>query len=384
MRTRDRIGIEPRRQARQRTKAVLLSPQIVVGSLVTAGVLVVLIVGTRSLIGLTGHGWNPTVFEFVFGAFVVSVPWTTGTLVVMVDGSWSWRIGAIAERRTAEVLGRLGPQWRQRHNMVFYGGRIDDKTWITDIDCVTIGPGGVYAVSTKWTSDRWDLADPSDPWLLAAAGRASANADLLARQIRYAVGDTPVVPVVVCWGPQLEPIPRVVTHIDLGRRNQSSVRVVSGYQADEWLPRLSGKRLDTEAVSAVDAVVADWIDQYESRHRRTAEARENLRRRLHRAGLASIASSALSVAVTASWIAAVFDRSVLRDLDRFAKLGRGSGAAALLLLPLILPAAAALVRQRLDSQSQLARLPTNRVPAFIALGAAMVFVATFIATLLLA
>lgn len=42
------------------------------------------------------------------------------------------------------------------------------------------------------------------------------------------------------------------------------------------------------------------------------------------------------------------------------------------------------MRQRLDSQSQLARLPTNRVPAFIALGAAMMFVATFIATLLLA
>ena len=70
---------------------------------------------------------------------------------------------------------------------------------------------------------------------------------------------------------------------------------------------------------------ADWIDQYESRHRRTAEAGENLRGRLHRAGLASIASSALSIAVTASWIAAVFNRFVLRDLDRFAKLGRRSG-----------------------------------------------------------
>lgn len=129
---------------------------------------------------------------------------------------------------------------------------------------------------------------------------------------------------------------------------------------------------------------ADWIDQYESRHRRTAEAGENLRGRLHRAGLASIASSALSIAVTASWIAAVFNRFVLRDLDRFAKLGRRSGAAALLRLPFILPAAAAAVRWRFDSQSQQARLPMNRAPAFIALGSAMAFVATFIATLLLA
>jgi hypothetical protein len=201
LRTRDRIGIEPRRQARRRTQRVLLSRPVLLAGLALVALIVAVFAGGQALLSLTGHGWSPTFFGFL--------------------------LGAAAERRTAEILNRLGPKWRFRYNVVFYDGPIDNKRWVSDIDCVATGPSGILAVSTKWTSDDWDLADPSDEWLRAAARVAVNNAKRLAGPIRHVLRrPPPIIPMVVCWGPQIEPIPTAVSRIRLPDHDYGDVRVV--------------------------------------------------------------------------------------------------------------------------------------------------------------
>jgi hypothetical protein len=372
LRTRDRIGIEPRRQARRRTRRVLLSRPVLLAGVALVGLMVAVFAGGQALLSLTGHGWSPTVFGFLLGAAVVSVPWTLWTMTITVDGSWSWRVGAVAERRTAEVLSRLGTQWRFRYNVVFYEGPIDTKRWVSDIDCVATGPSGILAVSTKWTSDDWDLADPTDEWLLAAARVAANNAGRLAGPIRQVLRrPPPIIPVVVCWGPQIEPIPDVVARIRLPDREYGDVRVVSGYQADGWLPLLSAERLDADEVDRVDQVVADRIDAHEDRHRRNQEAREQVARlRRWSAGLSGL-SAAVVLACTAMLVAAVFSRPVLHVLVRMDRLGGGAGAAVYVLLPLGLPVCSALLAHRVRTRARAARLDAPATPVVASLAAAI-------------
>ncbi|MDE3205653.1 MAG: NERD domain-containing protein [Acidobacteriota bacterium] len=376
MRTRDRIGIEPRRQARRRTQRVLLTRPVLLAGVALVGLVVAVFVGGQALLSLTGHGWSPTVFGFLLGAAVVSVPWTLWTVIITVDGSLSWRVGAVAERRTAEVLSRLGPQWRFRYNVVFYDGRIDRKRWVSDIDCVATGPTGILAVSTKWTSDEWDLANPADEWLLAAARVAANNARRLAGPIRHVLRrPPPIIPMVVCWGPQIEPIPTAVSRIRLPNHEYGDVRVVSGYQAEEWLPLLAADRLDADEVDRVDQAVADWIDEHEDRHRRTREARELVARlRRWSAGLTGL-SAAVALACTATLVAAVFSRPVLHFLVRLDRLGGGAGAAVYVLLPLGLPVCSAVVAHRVRSRSRDARLDAPATPVVASLAAAIMWTA---------
>jgi hypothetical protein len=97
LRTRDRIAIEPRRQARWRTQRVLLSRPVLLAGLALVGLVAAIFAGGQALLSLTGNGWSPTEFGFLLGAAAVSVPWTLWTMTITVDGSWSWRVGAVAE-----------------------------------------------------------------------------------------------------------------------------------------------------------------------------------------------------------------------------------------------------------------------------------------------
>ena len=219
---------------------MLRSPFLLGSFLALTVAAVAFVVAVGALLRLTGHPLSSIVYGFLLGGAVASVLWAAWHTVTSLDGSWAWRIGAEAERWTSDALGRLGPRWRFQYNMIFYGGKIDNKTWVSDIDCVATGPGGVLAVSTKWTSDRWDLSNPTDEWLLAAAGQAARNADRLAGPLRQVVGNPPIRPVVVCWGPELKPIDGVTSKV---RQNGAEVVIVYGGQSPEWLRAFDGERL---------------------------------------------------------------------------------------------------------------------------------------------
>lgn len=71
----------------------------------------------------------------------MSVPWALWTLALSMDGSVSWRIGADAERWTANALDRLGDSWQIEHNISF-----PENGHPLDVDHIAIGPYGVLAV----------------------------------------------------------------------------------------------------------------------------------------------------------------------------------------------------------------------------------------------
>ena len=231
---------------------------------------ITILVGIQALLSVTGHHIGPGLFGFLLGCYLSSVVWIVWELAIRTDRSWPWRVGTLAEGWTSEAVRHLGRRWRFRYNMVFYDGKIDQKRWVTDIDCVATGPHGVLAISTKWTSDAWDLNDPQDDWLVAAARQARKNAERLAGPVHQRVENAPVVPLVVCWGPQLARIERGASRVTT---EGAAVLVVYGPQSKEWLATFDAERLSDNEISAIDDVVGRWIADYEDRNARTRAAR---------------------------------------------------------------------------------------------------------------
>lgn len=154
-----RAGLGPRREATRRTYGALARPRVIGLAVVCLLVVVGLALAAHAATDLVGGKPSPFVTGFVMGVGVACVPFFLWTAITSVDGSWSWRVGADAERWTAEELARLGPAWQVEHHLVFTGKR-QGKRWYSDVDHVAVGPPGVLAVSTKWTADEWDLEQP--------------------------------------------------------------------------------------------------------------------------------------------------------------------------------------------------------------------------------
>ena len=134
--------------------------------------------------------------DFLRGLAVGSIGVSTVLLLVLVieqlPGTASIEMGADAEEWT---IGELRPLqragWRILH-------RLSLQTW--DIDHVVVGPNGILAVATKWSSYGWKLDSPEDR-LVRAIAQARRNANRLSQwhEVR-AAGFTRVEPVVFAWG----------------------------------------------------------------------------------------------------------------------------------------------------------------------------------------
>jgi hypothetical protein len=95
----------------------------------------------------------------------------------------AWRRGAVGERRTARLLGRLERHgWAVLHDLAVPGSR-------ANIDHLLIGPGGVFVIDSKLYSGRlqlgaggslWHGRYPMGPVLRAVRFEADQAAQLLA------------------------------------------------------------------------------------------------------------------------------------------------------------------------------------------------------------
>ncbi len=134
--------------------------------------------------------------EFLRGLIVgTSVAGTLSALamlVMLVTGTAPISMGATAEQWTASELRPLKRAgWRVMNHVAL-------RAW--DIDHVLVGPGGVIAVETKWSSYGWEL-DPPDAALARAVDQARANArSLRLWQGIRSLGIESVSPVVFLWG----------------------------------------------------------------------------------------------------------------------------------------------------------------------------------------
>jgi hypothetical protein len=166
----------------------------------------------------TCRGFLAGVYATGFAAFVLHS--------LTVDGSHLRRMGAEAERWTADALRKIPGWWFI--DAVEFGDR--------DIDHVGVGPGYVLAVETKWTSKPVRITDQgvfgmwSDP--VAQAQRSADRTRRFLRSKGVDASDANVVPLLVLWGPG-------VPKIDGGYQRVGAVRVVVGGQARLWRRRLT-------------------------------------------------------------------------------------------------------------------------------------------------
>lgn len=126
----------------------------------------------------------------------VMVVWSQ---VVYNTGTSPAMMGDLGEQWTAHELRKLtGEGWRLVNHVLLKN---------RDIDHVVVGPGGVFAVETKWTATPWEW-DPLDKRISAAAKQALDNAhDLALWHGVRGQGIDQTHPVVFLWGRGAQEIP---------------------------------------------------------------------------------------------------------------------------------------------------------------------------------
>lgn len=198
---------------------------------------------TATICGLV-VGWvHSRLASFMAGVSAASVVWLVALLVIEVTGSSSWRMGAVAEDWTGEELAKLDSRrWRVVHAVGLEYG---------DVDHVVLGPPGVMALETKWSSTGWGPQEfrPGGRVSIAveqAKRSAKGTRSRLASYFRR----TPVTPVVVLWGEVVGvELPLVV----------GEGTVVHGADLREWLLRERPEQLSSEEVVAASRGLEEYV-----------------------------------------------------------------------------------------------------------------------------
>ncbi len=169
----------------------------------------------------------------------------------------------------------MGPLWRIEHDVPF-----PERNYVVNVDHVAVGPHGVLAVETKWTSHAIDLsARRLAPEVLKAIKQARDGAGRIEGLLRRTDVATKVIPVVMYWGPNVTPPADPV-------RRQDGVRLVAGGRGSEWRSRLSLDRLDEADIDGLASRVREWRVGHEDNGVRIAvAARLRHANRLGRAGI---------------------------------------------------------------------------------------------------
>ena len=178
---------------------------------------------------------DPVTWIFL-GAYPVGVAWSIGGFLEW-DGTHNKRIGVQAEGLTTDLMKRLKKLgWTAITNVPHKGG---------DVDLVLLGPRGVFAIETKYTSnlegfDPDSMTREKSEWLSQARGGA---ADMKWRLSH--LGVKWVHPALVIWGPG-------VPTFDTSHFTANQVFVAAGGRYREWLDEMLA--LATDGELPVDAM----------------------------------------------------------------------------------------------------------------------------------
>jgi hypothetical protein len=161
--------------------------------------------------------WQPSPASgFVVGVLWASLGWGLSLVILQSSGTTAKLMGATAETWTATELKHLSREgWRAMHNVLLHR---------EDVDHVVIGPGGIFALETKWSSEEWGTDYRR---LQQAARQARRNALAVQRRLDPRHVGVRVTPVVVLWGHTADGVPDdidgvgVVHGTDLASRLQS-------------------------------------------------------------------------------------------------------------------------------------------------------------------
>jgi hypothetical protein len=168
---------------------------------------------------------------YATGAAFVGLAWFVHWLLWTGDGAFWQRKGSEAQGWTRGEFKKIRSEgWTAVGPLVF---QRDEERF--DVDMAAVGPRGVYAVETKYTTDA-KLTASTAHWRLSRAlwqakQGASDVADLL---FEHGVS-ADVKPVLVLWGPG-------APDFEKGWERLKGVTVVAGRQADTWRPGGSSER----------------------------------------------------------------------------------------------------------------------------------------------
>lgn len=129
--------------------------------------------------------WDPLA-PYVIGALVASAGWLIYVFMIQTGGIALKQVGVLAEEWTANELRRLQKRgWRTVNHVMREH---------CDIDHAVIGPGGVFAIDTKY---RWDWTASAAKELdhMAAAAKDGARA----LSLRIGMRGKGVQPVIAVW-----------------------------------------------------------------------------------------------------------------------------------------------------------------------------------------
>jgi hypothetical protein len=180
-------------------------------------------------------------------AFIGVIGWS----VYLSAGNHNVHYGTLGEVATADAvltLRRKLQGWRLINGLYFDGHG--------DVDHILIGPGGVFAIESKWTNIPWSIADDevvgpkSSPTFQARLG-----AHKVSNTLRFGKTpiDLPVVPVVVLWG-------RGAPIIDGGFAMVDGVLVAEGRRNSIWVRQLDEIPLDRSTVRVVTEILAAALE----------------------------------------------------------------------------------------------------------------------------
>ncbi len=197
---------ERRQEFVRRNRRVLL----IFGAYMTA-----LVVAAVLFLEKTGP---PSFAWFTAGAVAASAIWIVREIMDSWSGASLMTAGADAETATAEELTAI-KNHRLVHGLYLAG---------FDIDHTVVGPSGVKAVETKWTSRSINPTLSHEQRLDNYLHQARRGAHQIKIFLKHAANlHLEVDPVLVIWGPEIASIPG-------GRREIDGVLVLVGRQASEW------------------------------------------------------------------------------------------------------------------------------------------------------
>lgn len=134
------------------------------------------------------------VSEYAVGAIGVITLWVGTSAMRWMDGMSNHRLGVAGEEWTADELRKLRKRnWRVVNHVMLEKGS-------GDIDHAVLGPGGFFAVDSKYRTD-WSTSTGS---LDDLARRSRRQADALQRRLQVKVPT--VQPAVVLWGPRVSKV----------------------------------------------------------------------------------------------------------------------------------------------------------------------------------
>lgn len=217
---------------------------------------VMVLVGSCTLVGLLLVLPSPS-STFLAGTGAASMVWIVFVSVRDVAGGGNLAMGAAAESWTSEELRRM-KGWRCL-DAIDLGGR--------DVDHVAIGPGGAYAVETKWSATKWSLTGSGRHQLERHAAQARNGSRDIRLRLRSHNVRLDVAPLLVLWGREFdESVPDITRFM--------GVDVVKGKALDVWCRARIGNQLSVEQVSDAGTALDSFITE---RRRMVRQAERSVR-----------------------------------------------------------------------------------------------------------